>query len=92
MLNIFDRNDISDLPLNLREKASLSFRSKFTNDVFELFKIKNTLHVDDIIVAYYRKHGYILDRKKAQSIVNNLRVQKVLKRVDVNTYQLIREI
>jgi hypothetical protein len=92
MLNIFDGTDVSDLPPDVQKEISPLHRGTYSFHVRELFKIKNTLHVDEIIIAYYRQHKHKLERKKAQEIVNNLTIQKILKRVDVNTYQLIREV
>jgi len=90
--NIFDGTDVSDLPVDIQNDISPLYRGKYSYHIRELFKMKPVLHVDEIIIAYYRKYNERLERDKAQEVVNNLKTQKILKRVAVNTYQLIREV
>jgi Fe2+ or Zn2+ uptake regulation protein len=71
--NLFEVSD--DLPEDLRKhlkKDKVSQTSKRYNFIMSLFKIKEEISVDDILIAYYKMEGIVLSRQQVYSIVAQL--------------------
>lgn len=71
--NLFEVSD--DLPGDLRKqlrKDKSSEASKRYEFIMSLFKIKEKISVDDMLIAYYKMEGIILSRQQMYNIVAQL--------------------
>ena len=66
--------DLTGLPPELLAQLRLVPRnqSEITSNLCELLTVE-TMSLDEILVAYYRKHNVVLDRKKLVNTLDRLR-------------------
>lgn len=70
MDSLFQMNDLSDLPDTLRNRLKEPRKIKKEEPFVELFRLANRpLSFDEFIVAFYRKHKVVLDRRE---VINKL--------------------
>ncbi len=80
--NIFDLEDIGDLPEStVKQLRRLGLR-KNTQLLLELFEIKSQLSIDEILVGLRRKYDIKATRGWVSSTIYNLKRRDLLKRVD----------
>lgn len=86
--NIFDIEDLSDLPdalsLNITKKKKSSIRDM----VIGLFSGDIQLSIDQIMVGTYRVNKKIISRSSAGGAIQHLIVMEQLKRVSTGVYTL----
>ena len=65
MKDIFNIDNLTDIPKELAEQLSVSTIDRFTGELLELFTIakKDCLSIDEVTVAYYRKYNKVKSRK-----------------------------
>lgn len=66
-MSIFNLDDVSDI--DEETKSQLKVKGKLTDKIIELFKLKNTLSLDEVMVALSRKFSL---KKKRAYITNSL--------------------
>lgn len=88
---IFDLDDLSDLPKSVRERVFRAIYGANTGNVLSLFKIKHTLTIDEIIVGLYRTASTEKSRAWVNSCVYNLTKRGLLKRVSSGVYSLAKD-
>lgn len=63
--DIFDLSNLDDLPDGVKKHLRLLNFRKHSYIIAKLFEEQNCLTLDQVIVALYRKHKIIKDRKAA---------------------------
>lgn len=72
-LDIFNLDDVTDLPRSLQEELVINKRDDWEKRIIELFKLaKSPLSLDQIIVAYYRKYSLSIERRKMTAKLYNM--------------------
>lgn len=70
MDNIFDLNNISDIPAEIKQELN---RDSFAEQIIELFNIANReLNVDEVTVGYYRKFNEIKTKRQIMTKLYNM--------------------
>lgn len=91
--DIFDLSDVSDLPQDIKKQLGMPvFKKEECKNLYELFTLKPRLKIDEIIVAFHRKYKKVVNREWLQCTLNNFRTYNLVKRVEKNEYQLVRNI
>ncbi|MFA5030667.1 MAG: hypothetical protein WC495_03700 [Patescibacteria group bacterium] len=86
--NIYDLNDISDLPKEVIGVLSKPRRLTMSSQLISLFSDSNELNADQIIVALYRKYKVVTDsRNKLLARIHYLITQGKLSSAGVGTYK-----
>jgi hypothetical protein len=85
MSDIFDLNNLNDLPDDVKKQIAPLGLKKDTEMFISLFDIKEQLTVDEIIVGMMRKYN--------SWTVYNLKCRKIIKEVDdkKKTYEKVRK-
>lgn len=89
--DIFNLNELSDLPLETKKQISLKLYSSNKQKVINLFDIKNPLNMDEIIVAFYRKHKVQIKRSWLINILYILRKKLLITKYKDKYYKNIGE-
>lgn len=89
IIDIFDTNNIEDLPELSRKRIKLSNFKGNTLKVIDLFELKNTLSVNEVIVSLYRLHKLEKTKGWVHTTLNNLQLKETIKRIDKGLYQKI---
>ncbi len=70
MQNIFDLNDVSDIPTEIKNELN---RDVFGEQIVELFKLaQRELSVDEVTVGYFRKFNEIKTKKQIMTKLYNM--------------------
>lgn len=70
MNNIFDLNDISDIPQEIKSELN---RDKFAEQILELFNMAGReLTVDEVTVGYYRQFQEIKTKRQIMTKLYNM--------------------
>jgi len=70
MDNLFDLNNISDIPVEIKQELN---RDSFAEQIVELFNIANReLNVDEVTVGYYRKFNEIKTKRQIMTKLYNM--------------------
>lgn len=80
--NIFDLEDIGDLPESTVNQLRFLGIRKNTQSLLELFEIKAQLSIDEILVGLKRKYEIQATRGWVSSTIYNLKRRNILKVVD----------
>lgn len=64
-LHIFDMTDIHDVPEEVAKNLIGYGNRLLLKKIYSLFQIKDTLSMDEILLALYRKYGVKLSRSSA---------------------------
>lgn len=84
--DIFDLNNLSDVSKEVRKELNVL---KDTDKLLSLFKIaKRELNTNELIVAYYRKFGIALTKKKMYMKIWLLTRTKKIEQVSRGVYRL----
>ncbi len=88
MADIFDLTNLDDLSATCKKKL-LSKKAYDYTLVYELFKIKETLNVNEIIVGLYRKFNLEKNAMQIRSLITVLIRHKLVIKVNgsVNVFQ-----
>ena len=91
MADIFDLTNLDDLSATCKKKL-LSKKAYYYTLVYELFKIKETLTVNEIIVGLYRKFNLEKSAMQIRSLINILISRKLVIKVNgsVNVFQKVK--
>lgn len=92
MSDIFDLKTLDDVPDSLKKKLSVFRFSYNVQELISLFKIKNRLTIDEIIVGCFRKYKKEHDRAWVSCTAYNLCKKGVLKKCNVGEYVLVKKI
>jgi hypothetical protein len=84
MSEIFDLNNLDDLPEDVRKEVAPLGLRKDTEMLLSLFDIKNQLSIDEIVVGLMRKHGLKKKRSWVSSTIYNLKRREIIKESDGN--------
>jgi hypothetical protein len=89
----FDLGYREDLPDEIKNNLKDMKKIKITviSMIMELFKIKNTLSVDEIIVGLFRKFNIVKSRMNVVGSLYYLKLQGELKITGIGVYSLIEE-
>lgn len=80
--NLFDLSKTDDLPEKIKEKLRRIPVRKDAKKLLDLFKIKQTLSIDEIIVGLYRQYKMEKSRTWIHSTLYNLSRKEILKKVE----------
>lgn len=70
MVDIFDLQDVSDIPEEIKKELNDDY---FLNQILELFDIaKRDLSVDEVTVAYFRKFNEVKTKKQIMTKLYNM--------------------
>lgn len=91
MSNIFDMENIDDLPEDLKGKMrdKKTGLINYQKKVINLFKEKNILTIDEIIVGLFRLHNIVKTRISVSSVLFSIQKKELIKRIDSGKYELI---
>lgn len=78
--NIFDINNLSDLPKELQKQIKPDGLSNKTKMVLSLFEKKRSLSTDEIIVGIYRVYKQSITRTWVATTCYNLKRSGVIKK------------
>lgn len=92
MEDIFDTKNILYIPVSLKNQLSGLRHSKQTKELLSLFKIKNRLTIDEILVGLYRKYKRQQSRVWVTYTAYNLTRKGIIKRFSVGEYGLVKNI
>lgn len=79
--NIFDLENISDLGENVTSQLKVSSISKNDRKILDLFEIKNTLSIDEIIVGLARKYELSKERSWVSNRLYSLSKSRKLEKI-----------
>jgi len=91
-MNIFDLSDISDLPIPLKNKLSILRSSSETRKIINLFKMKDTLTIDEILVGFFREYKKEISRSWVSTTLYNLSRKGFVRKLKVGQYKLVHDI
>lgn len=80
MKDIFDIKDISDIPAIVANNLTSLRMSSPVKQLISLFKIKNSLTIDEVLVGSFRKHKKTYARSYVSCILYNLYRRGLLKK------------
>jgi hypothetical protein len=92
-INIFDLEDVSDLPASIVKRTvnhGVSGRP-YTGIIMGLFAIKSTLSINEIIVALYRAHKMDKSRTWVGNILYRMKKKGLVKKVGYGSYECIKK-
>jgi len=73
MTDIFDLEQLDDVPSEIQGTLQVTKRDEFETNLIELFSIANRpLNLDEVIVGYYRKFAVAKERTKINTKLNNM--------------------
>jgi hypothetical protein len=84
----FDIEDLTDLPLVIRKKVKVNQRLNVMGPVMKLFRDRNILSIDEVLVALYRRYKIGPHRSSLHSSLNNLVTKGYLRKVGMGTYEI----
>ncbi len=68
MKNLFDINDLSDLPEDMRKDVESRRLDDFESKILDLFEIANReLTIDEVMIALFRKFSLIKNRRQVMN-------------------------
>ena len=80
MRDIFDIKNIDDIPVCVKNNLTSLRLSRKVKQLVSLFKIKNNLTIDEILVGGYRKNGLMESRSWVSCTLYNLYRRGLLKK------------
>lgn len=86
MIDIFDTKNLSDLPDKLIKNLKINPKD---DEVMELFKLKNILNINEIIIGIYRKYKIYRSRDWVTNKVYTLNKTNKIKRIKYGTYMIV---
>lgn len=94
MSELFDLENTKDLPEEILKIIRIEMRkndyNSFTKSIRDLFYKKNTLSLDEVIVALYRQTKNIPSRRKVLNSLSSLS-RKILKKIGTHLYRLEKD-
>lgn len=90
MKDIFDLNNLNDLPEDIRDGLKLPGQTTY-DKILSLFREKTTLSISEIQVGYYRKYKFSFKRGNLCTYLCHLKKRKILKREAKGIYKLLQE-
>ena len=76
MSDIFDLKDISDIPQDLKDELNLL--SDVDNKMLYLFKEKEILNINEVMVSWFRKYGEVRSRQYFMTTLYRMKRKGVL--------------
>lgn len=92
--DLFDLDNIKDAPEDVKSELKFPKVISTPTQVLELFAIKDTLNVNEIIIGLYRKFKIKKARSTIAIIVTRLRSQGIIKKTKgiAGSYTLVKDV
>jgi hypothetical protein len=89
--NLFDLENTDDLALELKKMLKpFSFNATLREMIIALFKIKDTLSIDEVMVGLYRNNKQIKSRVAVGMCLYKLKKEKIVRIAGHGVYKLIK--